>query len=144
MNEATPSPESGVPTGRDEMLSGLFTHLVMQQTNLALMLLGRTPHPETGKTVRDLDGAQMFIDQLEMIETKTRGNLNPTESRLLQQSLTALRMAFVETVNEDDSRGDVAARADGAEASSKSSAASSAQPPPEAASERRTKFSKSY
>ena len=81
------------------MQSALFAQLVMQQSNLALMLLGKTPHPETGKTVRDLDTAQMFIDQLEMIEAKTRGNLNSHEAALLKQSLMSLRMAFVEAVN---------------------------------------------
>ena len=84
---------------RDEMQSALFAQLVMQQSNLALMLLGKAPHPETGKTVRDLDSAQLFIDQLEMLEAKTKGNLNPHEAALLRQSLMSLRMAFVEAVN---------------------------------------------
>jgi hypothetical protein len=70
---------------------------VLQQTNLALMLLGKTPNPHTGETMRDLDAAQLFIDQLEMLETKTRGNLSREEARLLQQSLMTLRMAYVET-----------------------------------------------
>ena len=40
----------------------------------------------------------MFIDQLEMLEVKTRGNLDKQEDKLLKQSLTALRLAFVEAV----------------------------------------------
>jgi hypothetical protein len=84
---------------REEMQSVVFAQLVMQQSNLAFMLLGKTPHPETGKTVRDLDAAQMFIDQLEMLEAKTKGNLNSHETALLKQSLMSLRMAFVEAVN---------------------------------------------
>lgn len=40
----------------------------------------------------------MFIDQLEMIEAKTKGNLDKREEGLLQQSLTHLRMAFFEIV----------------------------------------------
>lgn len=83
----------------EEIMSGLFANLVVQQTNMALMLLGRMPHPETGETVRDLEGAKMFIDQLEMIEFKTRGNLDAREDKLLKQSLTALRMAFVEAID---------------------------------------------
>jgi hypothetical protein len=38
----------------------------------------------------------MFIDQLEMLAYKSRGNLNAEEKQLLQQSLVSLRMAFVE------------------------------------------------
>ena len=84
---------------RGEMQSALFAQLVMQQANLAMMLLGKTPHPESGQTVRDLDAAQMFIGQLEMLEAKTRGNLDPQEAALLKQSLMSVRLAFVETIN---------------------------------------------
>jgi hypothetical protein len=91
MSETQPSPE--------ELHTTHFAQLVMQQANLAFMLLGKTPHPETGKAVRDLDGARMFIDQLEMLEAKTRGNLSATERDLLQQSLMSLRLAFVAAVD---------------------------------------------
>jgi len=84
----------------EEMQSALFAQLVMQQSNMALMLLGRRPHPETGQTLRDLDAARLFIDPVEMLEAKTTGNLNPQESALLKQSLMTLRMAFVDAVNE--------------------------------------------
>jgi len=83
----------------EETMSALFAGMVIQQTNLALMLLGKIPHPETGKTLQDIESAKMFIDQLEMIEVKTRGNLDRQEEKLLKQSLTALRLAFVEAVN---------------------------------------------
>jgi hypothetical protein len=85
---------------REEMQSALFVQLVMQQANMAMMLLGKLPNPETGKTMRELEAAQVFIDQLEMIEAKTKGNLNPQEAALLKQTLMSLRMAFVEAVNE--------------------------------------------
>ena len=88
------------PLNAAEMQSALFAQLVMQQANMAFMLLGRTPHPETGKTVRDLEAAQLFISQLEMLETKTKGNLTHAEEQLLKQSLMSLRMAFVEAVND--------------------------------------------
>lgn len=99
MNTPPPSNDPLAGASREEIMSGLFANLVVQQTNMALMLLGRMPHPETGETVRDLEGARMFIDQLEMIEFKTRGNLDAREDKLLKQSLTALRMAFVEAID---------------------------------------------
>jgi hypothetical protein len=83
---------------REEMQSALFAQLVMQQSNLAMMLLGKVPNPETGQTMHDLEAAKLFIDQLEMLETKTKGNLSKEEAMLLKQSLMALRMAFVEAV----------------------------------------------
>ena len=83
----------------EEKHSALFANLVLQQANMAMMFLGRSPHPETGESPFDLESAQFMIDQLEMLRHKTKGNLNPQEEQLLQQSLTSLRMAFVEAVN---------------------------------------------
>jgi hypothetical protein len=86
---------------REEVMSALFANMVMQNTNMALMFLGRMPHPETGQTMHDVEGAKFFIDQLEMLEFKTKGNLDKQEESFLKQSLTALRLAFVETVNKN-------------------------------------------
>jgi len=96
MNE--PQASSGHEPTRDEMLSALFAHLVMQQSNMAMMLMGKAPHPETGKPVRDLESAKLFIDLLEMLEAKTKGNLTKEEQSLLKQTLMAVRMGFVEAV----------------------------------------------
>ena len=91
----TPTSSPGEFT-RDELMSGLFASLVMQQTNMALMMLGKGPPQEGGEPFQDMDSARVFIDQLEMLKGKTRGNLSRDEEKLLNQNLTALRMAFVE------------------------------------------------
>lgn len=85
-----------------DMQSALFAQLVMQQANMALMLLGKVAHPESGQVVKDLDAAKLFIDQLEMLETKTKGNLSKEEAGLLKQSLMSLRLAYVEAVESPD------------------------------------------
>ena len=85
------------------MQSALFVQLVMQQSSMAMMMLGKTPHPQTGQTMRDLESAQLFIDQLEMLEAKTRGNLARAEETLLKQTLMTLRMAFVEATEQQQS-----------------------------------------
>ena len=36
----------------EEMQSALFAQMVMQQANMAFMLMGKVPHPETGKPLR--------------------------------------------------------------------------------------------
>ena len=130
----------------EEMMSALFANLVMQQTNLALMMLGKVPHPETGKSTRDIDGARLFIDQLEMLEVKTRGNLDNQEAKLLKQSLTTLRMAFVEAVNGESDHPEAAqenAPAKGQEPAS-SAGGSEKSAEPSAEDESRKKFSKKY
>ena len=99
MNDPHVSEDMPVSGSPDEMRSALFAHLIMQQSSMALMLLGKTAHPETGQIVRDLEAAKFFIDQLEMLEFKTKGNLNQEEAALLKQSLMSVRMAFVESVD---------------------------------------------
>src|ERR1041384_5851007 len=99
MSESHSSQPASGQTVSEDATSALFANLVIQQTNMALMLMGRVPNPESGETVQDLDAARMFIDQLEMLEIKTKGNLDKREDQLLKQSLTTLRMVFVEAVN---------------------------------------------
>jgi hypothetical protein len=83
----------------EQRMAGLFAQMVMQNTNMALIFLGQMPNPQTGETMQDLEHARFFIDQLEMLEAKTKGNLDPMETNMLKQSLTSLRLAFVEAVN---------------------------------------------
>ena len=103
MNDPHASEAAPLNGSPEEMRSALFAHMVMQQSSMAMMLLGKTPHPETGKVLRDLEAAKLFIDQLEMLEFKTKGNLSQEEAALLKQSLMSLRMAFVEAVDSPSS-----------------------------------------
>ncbi len=61
-----------------------------------LFFLGKIPHPSTGKGEVNLEVAKMRIDQLEIIELKTRGNRTEEEEDALKQALQAVRLAFVE------------------------------------------------
>jgi hypothetical protein len=45
----------------------------------------------------NLEAAKMLIDQLEMIQEKTRGNLLTQEASILEDALKNVRLAFVET-----------------------------------------------
>ena len=99
MNDVNLPDEDLQNASPEEIMSALFANMIIQQTNMALMLLGKVPHPETGEIYKDLESAKMFIDQLEMIEVKTKGNLDKREEGLLKQSLAALRMAFVEEID---------------------------------------------
>jgi hypothetical protein len=148
MNDSHVSEAGSVNEGSAEMRSALFAHMVMQQSSMAMMLLGKTPHPETGKNVRDLEAAKLFIDVLEMLEFKTKGKLSQDEAGLLKQSLMSLRMAFVEAVDspppQTESRPD---HGSPPAASVPASEPAKAEPAPDAAlteDEHRKKFSKKY
>ena len=68
----------------------------MMHAQNAALFLGQIPNPQTGEGEVNLDLARMFIDQLSMIQEKTRGNLSTEESTVLRNTLTNLQMAFVE------------------------------------------------
>lgn len=139
-----PLPEN---ISREELQSALFVSLVMQQANMAMIFLGKLPHPESGKTECDLEAAQLFIDNLEMLEAKTKGNLTAQEQGMLKQNLMSLRMAFVAVVEMQPSQAaaPVDAPASGAPAeSSDQPSAGSPSPQGDAASDARKKFVKKY
>lgn len=105
--------------------AALFAGLVMQHVNMALMFLGRLPGPD-GKTMPpDLNTAAMFVDTLEMIEEKTRGNLSKDEAEFLKQGLMSTRMAFAQAVKEP-----TAATSPTASPTTAAAAATESKPPP--------------
>src|SRR3954451_12273585 len=73
-----------------------FIEFVMMQAQNAALFLGQIPNPQTGKGEVNLELAKMFIDQLGMIQEKTRGNLTSEEGAVLKNTLSNLQMAFVE------------------------------------------------
>ena len=49
MSETQTAETAPTEAGRDEILSALFGQLVLQQANMAMMLLGKVAHPESGE-----------------------------------------------------------------------------------------------
>jgi hypothetical protein len=77
-------------------LSQRFIEFVVMHAQNAALFLGQIPNPRTGEAEVNLDLARMFIDQLAMIQEKTRGNLTSEEAKVLSNALSNLQMAFVE------------------------------------------------
>ncbi len=77
-------------------LSQRFIEFVMMHAQNAALFLGQIPNPKTGEGEVNLELAKMFIDQLAMIQEKTRGNLTSEESTVLGNALSNLQMAYVE------------------------------------------------
>lgn len=146
MTPTNPPTDAHPNASRDEIMAAHFASMVMQNAQMALMLLGQMPHPETGQTVTDLEGARMFIDQLEMLEVKTKGNLSKDEEQLLKQSLIGTRMAFVDAIEQQE-KGAKAPAAPAPAVAAESAAPTPALETPAAAptdDESRKKFSKKY
>ena len=80
---------------RGEESSVDFAGFIISLATQTLVMLGEVPHPETNVISPNIDGARQIIDILALLQEKTRGNLNPSEDRLLNDALLNLRMAFV-------------------------------------------------
>ena len=131
-------------------MSQRFIEFVMMQAQNAALFLGQIPNPQTGKGEVNLELAKMFIDQLAMIQEKTRGNLTNEETAVLRNTLANLQMAFVEVSKEVRGGGaePAPASAPSVETAPEASAPTeekteSPQAPPTEA-ESRKKFTKSY
>ncbi len=72
-----------------------FSSFVISLAHEGLMFLGEIPHPETGKQTPLFPMAKQTIDIIEMLQTKTKGNLSVAEERLVEQILFDLRTKFV-------------------------------------------------
>ena len=133
-------------------LSQRFIEFVMMHAQNAALFLGQIPNPRTGEAEVNLDLARMFIDQLAMIQEKTRGNLTSEEAKVLSNALSNLQMAYVEASG--GSRPQGAPQSEAPETAPPQAAAEQAPTPEsepsapiksaEPESESRKKFTKSY
>src|ERR1700740_2946459 len=81
-------------------ISQRFIEFVMMHAQNAALFLGQIPNPKTGQGEVNLELAKMFIDQLAMIQEKTRGNLTGEGTNVLRNALSNLQMAYVEVAQQ--------------------------------------------
>ena len=87
MNETNPSRQAA-----------LFLQLLLGLQQSGMMTLGKLMNPLTRQLDKNLEAARDTIDTLAALETRTLGNLEPDEARVLQQVLTELRMNYLDEV----------------------------------------------
>jgi len=131
-------------------LSQRFIEFVMMHAQNAALFLGQIPNPKTGEGEVNLELAKMFIDQLAMIQEKTRGNLTNEETTVLRNALSNLQMAYVEVARQVPQGGAQPTPPPAPSAPSstmpeeKSKASEPISSPPPGESESKKKFTKSY
>lgn len=127
-------------------LSQRFVEFVMMHAQNAALFLGQIPNPKSGEPEVNLELAKMFIDQLDMIQEKTRGNLTSEEATVLRNALSNLQMAYVEVAHGQGRQQPSAPPASPAESEQESRQAESVQPiaSSEPESDSKKKFTKSY
>src|SRR5262249_27971634 len=92
-----PSPAAESPTAQATPPSALnFSTFVISLSTQALAHLGEIAHPIDNQIGVDLAAAKQLIDILGILKEKTQGNLDASESALLESMLYDLRIKFVE------------------------------------------------
>lgn len=130
-------------------LAQRFIEFVMMHAQNAALFLGQIPNPKTGEGEVNLELAKMFIDQLAMIQEKTKGNLTNEETTVLRNALSNLQMVYVE-VSQHIARGGAQPKppaepaSAGPAADEPKSAGEPPSPEPAAEGESKKKFTKSY
>jgi len=80
----------------DDRNKQLFLSLIYSFQMQAMMQLGKLANPMTNKIEREIEGAQVTIDMLDMLKTKSKGNTSDEESKFLDQVIGDLKLNFVE------------------------------------------------
>src|SRR4030095_13632880 len=142
-----PEVQKTVQTGE---MTQRFIEFVMMHAQNAALFLGQIPNPKTGEAEINLDLARIFIDQLEMVQEKTRSNLTNEEAMVLRNALSNLQMAYVEASGAGPQRAaqPEAPQPAPAQPAEQPRSATPGESPPiastEPESESRQKFTKSY
>ena len=74
----------------------LFIHLVNTFVQSAWISLGKVKNPVTDKLDRNLEQASYYIDLLDMLQTKMKGNLSEWEEQYIIHSLSELKLNFID------------------------------------------------
>ena len=83
----------------EQKMTSLFLNLVQQFYQSALIFMGKIENPQTKKIEINKDMARYFIDSLEMLQYKTKGNLSEQEDQMLSKIVQELKLEFVKESN---------------------------------------------
>src|SRR5262249_5392549 len=84
------------PPAETPKRSPAFENLIRMIGSNAAMVLGAYADPRTGQPMFDPDAAREFIDMLDALHEKTKGNLAPEEDSVLLDLLGKLKLTFLE------------------------------------------------
>jgi hypothetical protein len=76
----------------------LFIQLVLTFQAAAWQNMGKVKNPMTDKIERSLAQARFSIDMLDMLRSRTQGNLSDEEKKLLDHTISELQLNYVAEV----------------------------------------------
>jgi len=71
-----------------------FAEFIILQAQNAGLFLGQIPNPQSGAKTINLRAAKSVIDSLEMLASKTRGNLTDSEAKLITAAIHNLKPLY--------------------------------------------------
>lgn len=89
-------PKASAPAAEAPKALPAFENLIRMLGSNAAMVLGAYADPRTGQPVIDPEAAREFIDMLDALHDKTKGNLAPEEDSMLLDLLGKLKMTYLE------------------------------------------------
>ena len=84
----------------------LFIHLVNTFVQSAWISLGKVKNPVSDELERNLDQASYYIDLLDMLQAKMKGNLSEWEEQYILHSLSELKLNFIDEKKKKESEPD--------------------------------------
>ena len=81
----------------------LFLYLISTFRTSAWIALGKIKNPVTDNTEVNLDQASYYVDLLDMLQTKARGNMSEYEEQMLINAVSELKMEFIQKKKIEDS-----------------------------------------
>ena len=84
----------------------LFIHLVNTFVQSAWISLRKVKNPVSDELERNLDQASYYIDLLDMLQTKMKGNLSEWEEQYILHSLSELKLNFIDEKKKKESEPD--------------------------------------
>ena len=81
----------------------LFMYLVRTFQSSAWIALGKMENPVTDKTEVNIEQASYYVNLLEMIQEKTKGNLTDFEEQMLINTVSELKLNLIDE-NKRDSK----------------------------------------
>ena len=74
----------------------LFIHLVNTFVQSAWISLGKVKNPVSDSLERNMEQATYYIDLLDMVQTKMKGNLSEWEEQYIIHSLSELKLNYID------------------------------------------------
>ena len=108
----------------------LFIHLVNTFVQSAWISLGKVKNPVSDELERNIDQASYYIDLLDMLQTKMKGNLSEWEEQYILHSLSELKLNYIDEKKKKENEADSEENKIGDESKEKKDASLKAKPTP--------------